>query len=149
MKNDRDEWIKVGVKSKLIVNYLYELKKESNDFISKDVVKKISQAINAMNVFRNEAENEMFLDGIDETNIFYGMDEPIKTIDNFLKENIEKDLIGERVSSKDLYETYLDWSHVNRFKPMTRTAFGIEMTKRFKKIKSNGIYYIISGDRDA
>lgn len=145
MKNEREIWIRIGELSKNINEELRELKGNSNGLIPRKTMDHLNKALDEINMFRNKAENEMFLSGIEELNIFYGKEEPEKTINKFLRES---DYKNERISSSELYNDYLNWSDDNNLKPITITSFGKEMSKRFKKVKVDRIYYIM-GDSDA
>lgn len=147
--HERDKWIQVGQLSKNIYSELLDLKKQAKNLVSDETYRRIENALREINEFRNAAENEMFSKRIAELNIFYGQKDPDFTLNKFIKEIVLKNLKNERVSATILYNSYRDWCDFNNVKPITMTAFGIEMSKKFKKIKSNGIYYIIQGDLDA
>ena len=41
-----------------------------------------------------------------------------------------------------MFAAYDEWARANNQYRMTNTKFGIEMSKKFKKITSNGVHYI-------
>ena len=59
---------------------------------------------------------------------------------------IESDCVIEQgcsIRAALLYEDYVKWAQANSLKPMSGTAFGDDMSKRFtKQRKTNGMYYI-------
>ncbi len=146
--NERDEWVRVGKLSKSLILDLHSLKNSSNDLVSFKTKKHLKEALDEINGFRNKAENEMLLSGIGELGIFYGEKEPVETFKKFLQENDVQGIEEQRISATVLYNHYLDWSNENNFKYMTKTSFGIEASKRFKKIKNSGIYYLVGGKEE-
>jgi len=49
---------------------------------------------------------------------------------------------GEREKSSDLYRVYASWAKENNQHIMSSTRFGKELSNKFQKISSNGIYYV-------
>ena len=48
---------------------------------------------------------------------------------------------GERERSSDLFAEFKAWASINNEYEMSHTKFGKEMSKRFKKVPNNGVWY--------
>lgn len=140
--SSRDEWIEIGEIAKEIKAKTQSLRIDSQGIVSKKTLDHLTDALIAINDFRNDAEHEMFVDGLSDVNVFFGTQEVERTMDLFLK---DFEWTG-RMSASDLYEYYSIWSKRKGFKLLSLTAFGTEMSKKRKKIKSNGNYYLAQED---
>lgn len=58
----------------------------------------------------------------------------------FLEEAMEESK-EDRVNSSCLYQNYCEWADKNNVYKMTLTKFGLEVSKRYNKVKSNGLIY--------
>lgn len=69
-------------------------------------------------------------------------------IEAFISECCVLDSRG-KVKAKTLYQSYREWASDNGQYMMSNTKFGREMSKKFVKLQSNGIYYLgldLNGD---
>lgn len=63
-------------------------------------------------------------------------------VEEFIEECLEEGTSDERLKAIDLFMMYLRWATINNKFKCTNTRFGIEMTRKFKKIKKeSGSYY--------
>jgi putative DNA primase/helicase len=61
-------------------------------------------------------------------------------IESFIEDCCERVFL-KRTQASTLYASYRSWALHNNQYLMSSTKFGVEMGKKFKKVRSNGIYY--------
>ena len=64
-------------------------------------------------------------------------------VEEFIEECLEEGTTYDNLKAIDLYMMYLKWATTNNKFECTNTRFGIEMTRKFKKVKrEDGSYYM-------
>jgi len=65
------------------------------------------------------------------------------SIEAFIDECCEKGSTPDhRVKASELFQAYREWATENNQYQMTSTKFGIDVAKKFNKVRSNGTYYM-------
>ena len=153
-----NNWLEIGKLTKKIDQELMYLSKISSKLMNKKQTSQIDRSAKCLNKFRSNAEDIMLSKNVGDLNVFYGngvVDKTTlvvakKTLDDFINEHcFYKE--NSREQSSNLYNAYERTTKKNNRTPISLTKFGVEMSKRFEKIKSNGVYYIgisLNGDRE-
>lgn len=63
------------------------------------------------------------------------------SIEAFIDECCERE-DGAKAKSSEIYKAYADWAQENNQHKMSSTKFGVDMSHKFKKVRSNGVHYI-------
>lgn len=113
--------------------------------IDRHLTKKLKQELPAIIKWCVDGYLEWQRIGLAEPQIIKEQREEYRTemdsIAAFLEECCEVGTTG-RIKGSLLFNAYDEWARENNQHRMTNTKFGIEMSKKFKKITSNGVHYI-------
>jgi len=146
-----NNWLEIGKLTKKIDQELMYLSKISSKSMNKKQTSQIDKSAKCLNKFRSNAEDIMLSKNAGDLNVFYGNGKINKTVlDVFINERcFYKE--NSREQSSNLYNAYEKLTKENNKTPISRTKFGIEMSKRFEKVKSDRTYYIgisLNGDTE-
>ena len=113
--------------------------------IDKDLTKKLKQELPAIIKWCVDGYLEWQRIGLSEPAIIKEQRDEYRTemdsIAAFIDECCEVGTTG-KIKSSLMFAAYDEWARENNQYRMTNTKFGIEMSKKFKKITSNGVHYI-------
>nr|WP_275590517.1 phage/plasmid primase, P4 family [Mammaliicoccus sp. H-M33] len=113
--------------------------------IDKDLTKKLKQELPAIIKWCVDGYLEWQRIGLAEPAIIKEQRDEYRTemdsIAAFIDECCEVGTTG-KIKSSLMFAAYDEWARENNQYRMTNTKFGIEMSKKFKKITSNGVHYI-------
>lgn len=143
----KDKWIDLGDFTNGAINSLREARSIYKSVHSdKSTFRKLNKIIKDLEDFKSSAENDMFNNGYEDFNVFYGEGSLTKEValNTFISERLIT-CKGNELHFSEIFKCYLEWCDYHKFESVAKTIFGTELSKVYKKKKSGVIIYLDIG----